>query len=72
MYTMYMTSTIRLSNETKKLISSFGTKGESFETIIKRLYEISASQRLKEFLMPDEKFIPIEEAIRRAKKEWSE
>lgn len=72
MYTMYMTSTIRLSNETKKMISTFGAKGESFETIIKRLYEIAASQKLKEFLMPDERFVSIEEAIRRAKKEWSE
>ena len=66
-----MTSTIRISPETKKLISTFGIKGESFETIIKRLYEISVAQRLKEFLLPSERFIPIEEAIRRAEKQWS-
>lgn len=67
-----MKSTIQLSKETKDLISTFGMKGETYETIIKRLYEIAVAQRMKEFLMPSERFIPIEEAIRRAEEEWSE
>ena len=70
MYTKYMTSTIRLSHETKKMISSFGMKGESFETIIKRMYEIAVAQRLKEFLMSSENCVPVKDALERAKKRW--
>ncbi len=67
-----MKTTIQLTHETKNLISSFGMKGETFEIIIKRLYEIAVAQRLKEFLMPSERFIPIEDAIKRAEEEWPE
>jgi len=65
-----MTSTIQLSPETKTMISSFGMKGETFETIIKRIYALAAKEQLREFLMSSENCIPIEEALRRAKKKW--
>lgn len=70
MYTKYMTSTIRISPETKKLISTFGVKGESFETIIKRLYDLAARERRREFLMPSEKYISIDEALKEAERLW--
>jgi hypothetical protein len=65
-----MTSTIQLSHETKDLISSFGVKGESFETIIKRLYNLAVREQLREFLMPSKKYIPIEDALKEAEKKW--
>ena len=63
-------STIQLSKETKKKISSFGVKGESYDDIIKRVYSMAVKEQLREFLMSDEGFIPIEEAIKEADKKW--
>lgn len=63
-------STIQLSKETKKKISSFGIKGESYDKILKRIYSMAIKEQLREFLMSDEGFIPIEEAIKEADKKW--
>lgn len=63
-------TTIQLSKETKDKISSFGTKGESYEKIINRIYALAVKEQLRDFLMSDEGFIPIEDAIKEAKKKW--
>ena len=63
-------TTIQLSNETKDKISSFGTKGESYDDIIKRIYSLAVKEQLRDFLMSGEGFIPIEEAIKEADKKW--
>ena len=64
-------TTVQLSNETKDKISSFGTKGESYDEILKRIYSLAVKEQLKEFLMSNEGFIPIEKAIKEADKRWS-
>ena len=63
-------TTIQLSRETKEKIASFGAKGESYDEILKRIYSLAVKEQLKEFLMSDEGFIPIEEAIKEADKKW--
>lgn len=63
-------TTIQLSNEMKEKISSFGTKGESYDKILKRIYSLAVKEQLKEFLMSDKGYIPIEEAIKEAEKKW--
>ncbi len=63
-------STIQLSKETKKKISSFGVKGESYDDILKRVYSMAIKEQIRDFLMSDEGFIPIEEAIKEADKKW--
>ena len=63
-------TTIQLSNEMKEKISSFGTKGESYDKILKRIYSLAVKEQLKEFLMSSEGYIPIEEAIKEAEKKW--
>ena len=65
-----MNSTIQISKETKELISSFGTKEDTYESIIKRLYSMAVKEQLREFLMSSEGTMPIDDAIKRAKKEW--
>jgi len=65
-----MKSTIQISNETKKLISSFGTKEETYEDIIKRIYNLAVKEQLRQFLMPSGRYIPIDEAIKEAEKRW--
>lgn len=44
-----MMSTIQISKETKELLSSFGTKSDSYEDIIKRLYDIAVKDQLRRF-----------------------
>jgi len=63
-------TTIQLSKETKNKIASFGLKGESYDEILKRIYYLAVKEQLKEFLMSDEGFIPIEDAIKEADKKW--
>ncbi|MEK6893793.1 MAG: hypothetical protein AABX07_06360 [Nanoarchaeota archaeon] len=64
-------TTIQVSKETRDKLSSFGTKGESYEEILKRVYSMAVKEQLREFLMSDEGFIPIEDAIKEADKKWS-
>jgi hypothetical protein len=63
-------TTVQLSKETKEKISSFGVKGESYDEILKRIYSLAVKEQLREFLMSDEGFISIEEAIKEADKKW--
>ena len=55
----------------KNKISSFGVKGESYDIILKRIYSLAVKEQLRQFLMSDEGFIPIEDAIKEADKKWS-
>ena len=63
-------TTIQISKEIKDKISSFGIKGENYDTILRRICSLAVKEQLKEFLMSDEGFIPIEEAIKEADKKW--
>ena len=63
-------TTIQLSKETKDKIASFGTKGESYDEIIKRIYSMAVKEQLRDFLMSDEGFISIKEARRELDKKW--
>lgn len=65
-----MITTIQVDKETRNKISSFGSKGESYDKIIRRLYSLAVKEQLREFLMSDEGCIPIEEAIEEANKKW--
>lgn len=70
-YSSYnVNSTIQLSLETKQLINTFGTKEDTYEDIIKRMYELATKEQLRQFLLSSEDTIPIDEAIRRARKQW--
>ena len=64
-------TTIQLSADTKHLIGTFGTKEDTYEDIIKRMYGLAIKEQLREFLLSSENTLPIDEAIRRAKKKWS-
>jgi hypothetical protein len=65
------TTTIQLTKETKEKICSFGVKGESYEVIINRIYSLALKEQLRSFLMSDDGFIPIQDAIKEADKKWS-
>lgn len=63
-------TTIQLSKETRDKLSSFGTKSESYEEILKRVYSMAVKEQLREFLMSDEGFISIDEARKELDKKW--
>ncbi|MDO8555860.1 MAG: hypothetical protein Q7R96_01650 [Nanoarchaeota archaeon] len=65
-----MNTTIQISQEMKEKIASFGTKNETYEQILERVYTFAVKTQLREFLMSSEKSIPIEEAIKEAKSLW--
>lgn len=64
-------TTIQLSKETKNKIASFGNKGESYDEIVQRIYSLAVKEQIRNFLMSDEGFVPIEDAIKEADKRWS-
>ena len=67
-----MATTIQISNETKNLIGTFGTKEDTYEDIIKRMYNMAVKEQLRQFLMSSKNCISIDESIKRAKKKWQE
>ncbi len=67
-----MATTIQLSKETKELIGTFGSKEDTYEDIIKRMYKMAVKEQLREFLLSSENTIPIDKAIEMAKEEWLE
>jgi predicted DNA-binding ArsR family transcriptional regulator len=66
-----MSTTIQISEETKKLISTFGSKEDTYDDIVKRLYSMAVKEQLREFLMSSGKAMTLEEAKRRHAKRWS-
>lgn len=70
-YSVYrMNSSIQISKETKELIASFGSKEDTYEDIIKKIYKMAVKEQLREFLMSSENTISVDEAIKRSKKKW--
>jgi predicted CopG family antitoxin len=58
------TTTIQLSKEMKEKLASFGTKQESYDEILRRVYSYAVKEQLRRFLMSDEGYVPIEDAIK--------
>jgi len=63
-------TTIQLSKEIKDKISTFGTKGESYDAILRRIYNMAVKEQLREFLLSSENTISIEDARKEVEKEW--
>ena len=57
-----MATTIQISQETKSLIGTFGSKEDTYEDIIKRMYKLAVKEQLREFLMSSENTLTLDEA----------
>lgn len=66
-----MNSTIQLSKETKSLISTFGSKEDTYEDIIKRMYNLAVKEQLRELLLSEEDSMTLDEFKLRVEK-WPE
>lgn len=65
-----MITTIQLSEEMKRKIASFGSKNETYEQILERIYNLAVKEHVRLFLMSDEDTVPVKEALERAKARW--
>ena len=54
-------TTIQISKETKKLISTFGSKEDTYEVIVRRLYDMAVKEQLRQLLMTSGGTISIDE-----------
>ena len=63
-------TTIQMDQETKKLIGTFGSKADSYNDIVLRLYDFAVKEQLRQLLMSDKSTISIDEAIKKSKKRW--
>tara|TARA_Y100000310_G_C20562060_1_gene753557 strand:+ start:293 stop:487 length:195 start_codon:yes stop_codon:yes gene_type:complete len=59
-----MNTTIQLSQETKRLIGTFGTKEDTYENIIKRMYNLAVKEQLREFLLSSKEALTLDQARR--------
>lgn len=64
-----MDTTIKISKDTKTLIENFGSKEDTYEDIIKRMYYLAVKEQTREFLF-SKNAVPIVDAIKRAKEKW--
>ncbi|HIH15096.1 MAG: hypothetical protein QT08_C0007G0005 [archaeon GW2011_AR17] len=65
-----MATTIQIDEETKELISTFGSKKDSYDDIVRRLYQMAVKEQLREFLLSSENTISLEEARKRHAERW--
>jgi hypothetical protein len=65
-----MITTIQLSKELKDKIASFGSKNETYEQILERVYGLAVKTQLREFLMSSEDTVTIKEARKEVEERW--
>jgi len=58
--------TIKLSKSFLNKLSSFGVDGESYDVILRRIYNLAVKEQLREFLLSSEGTISIGEARKEA------
>jgi predicted CopG family antitoxin len=63
-------TTIAISKELKSKIGEFGNKGETFSDILERLVKSAQKRLLHDLLFNEEGFVPVKDALERAKAKW--
>ncbi|MFP4112401.1 MAG: hypothetical protein ACLFPQ_01735 [Candidatus Woesearchaeota archaeon] len=65
-----MTTTIAISEDLKEKIRNLGRTGDSYEDVIRKMYEVAKKNILMSYLYDTSDSVPIDEAISDAKKKW--
>jgi len=65
-----MVTTIQLSHELKEKIASFGSKNETYEKILERIYKLAAKEHVREFLMSSENTVSLDEFEKEIEEKW--
>ncbi len=67
-----MATTISISIDLKEKLKNLGRAGDSYEDVIRNMYEVTRKNILKAYLYDATNCVTADEAISRAKKEWQE
>jgi len=67
-----MATTISISNEMKENLRNLGRAGDTYEDVIRKMYEATRKNLLMTYLYDETDCIPIEQALAEAKKKWPE
>ena len=65
-----MATTISISLDLKEKLRNLGRLGESYEDVIRRMYELTRKNMLKAYLYDETDCITIDEAIAQTNKKW--
>ena len=65
-----MNTTIAISDDIRDEIKEFGSKGETYDQILRKLLASAKERQLQELLMDESDCVPIGQALERAKKRW--
>ncbi|MBT4539282.1 hypothetical protein HOI26_05955 [Candidatus Woesearchaeota archaeon] len=65
-----MATTISISRELKDKIRNMGRAGDSYEDVIRKMYELTSKQIILNFLYDTSDSVPIDDAISEAKNKW--
>ena len=65
-----MNTTISISTDIRDKIKEIGHKGESYDDIIRRIYDSAVKRQLQDLLMDEKGTISAKEALDKAKKKW--
>ena len=65
-------TTISISQSLKEKIKEFGSKGESYDSILQRWYQYAEEKQLENLLFDTKDSTPIEEALNNSRKKWSQ
>lgn len=67
-----MNTTIQLSKEMKDKIASFGMKNESYDTILRRIYDLAVQHQLMDFINTNANFVSLDDFEKEVKALWPE
>ncbi|MBS3108220.1 hypothetical protein J4468_04915 [Candidatus Woesearchaeota archaeon] len=65
-----MNTTISISKDLRDNLIEFGSKGETYDQILRRILDNAKERQLQELLMDEKDCVPIEDALKRAKARW--
>ena len=65
-----MVTTITISEDVKNDLIEFGSKGEIYNQVLRKILNDVKERQLEIILMDDKDCVPIEAALERAKKRW--
>ena len=65
-----MVTTIQINEDVRDKIKSFGSKGETYNDIISRLYGVAVQQQLRELLFSSKDTLTLAEARAEHARRW--
>jgi predicted CopG family antitoxin len=68
--TYIMATTIAISQDLKLKLKNLGRAGDSYEDVIRKMYEFNRKSILQAYLYDTTDSITVDEAIARTRKEW--